>query len=137
MFGEGGVGIRNLNIDNLISLEEMFYGARGFNEDVTGWDISHVKNLRRLFEGTNFDRNIGDWNTSAVTNMEATFYNTPFNQDISDWDTSQVERMGVDVPQSDSGLIKTLAGGTRQKSAQCVRCSKTLPNLIKISAPSQ
>ena len=94
MFGEGGVGIRNLNIDNLISLEEMFYGARGFNEDVTGWDISHVENLRRLFEGTNFDRNIGDWNTSAVTNMEATFYNTPFNQDISDWDTSQVERMG-------------------------------------------
>ncbi|MEK9593826.1 MAG: BspA family leucine-rich repeat surface protein, partial [Luminiphilus sp.] len=93
MLGEGGAGIRNLNIANLTSLEEMFFQASNFNEDITGWDISHVESLRRLFEKTNFNRDVGKWDTSSVKNLSATFNTTPFNHDIGDWDTSQVETM--------------------------------------------
>ncbi len=93
MLGEGGDGILNLDIANLTSLEEMFFKASNFNEDITDWDVGHVKNLRRLFEKTSFNRDIGGWDTGSVANMSSMFNGTPFNHDIGSWDTSNVTTM--------------------------------------------
>ena len=93
MLGEGGDGILNLDIANLTSLEEMFFKASNFNEDITDWDVGHVKNLRRLFEKTSFNRDIGVWDTGSVANMSSMFNGTPFNHDIGSWDTSNVTTM--------------------------------------------
>ena len=93
MLGEGGDGILNLDIANLTSLEEMFFKASNFNEDITDWDVGHVKNLRRLFAKTSFNRDIGGWDTGSVANMSSMFNGTPFNHDIGSWDTSNVTTM--------------------------------------------
>ena len=93
MLGEGGDGILNLDIANLTSLEEMFFNASNFNEDITDWDVGHVKNLRRLFAKTSFNRDIGGWDTGSVANMSSMFNGTPFNHDIGSWDTSNVSTM--------------------------------------------
>ena len=93
MLGEGGDGILNLDIANLKSLEEMFFNASNFNEDITDWDVGHVKNLRRLFAKTSFNRDIGGWDTGSVANMSSMFNGTPFNHDIGSWDTSNVSTM--------------------------------------------
>jgi surface protein len=97
----------------------MFFEARGFNQDLTNWDVSSVNNMSYLFfrsnfngdistwdvssvtnmsgmfnESNNFNRSIGDWDVSSVTNMEVMFRgNTSFNQDIGNWDVSNVNNM--------------------------------------------
>ena len=30
-------------------LEQMFTGARNFNQDISDWDTSNIKNMRKMF----------------------------------------------------------------------------------------
>lgn len=85
---------------NVIDMRSMFFGAKKFNQDISGWDVSKVTNMSFIFYGaTNFNNggspNINNWVTSKVTNMQSMFNGCSFfNQPIDNWDTSKVTDMG-------------------------------------------
>jgi len=53
--------------------------------------------MRDLFKGkSSFDEDISGWDVSNVTDMKGMFYNAiEFNQDISSWDVSSVGNMYI------------------------------------------
>ena len=53
-------------------------------------DVSGVKDMSALFEGTDFNGDISKWDVSNVENMGHMFSDSKFNGDISKWDTSSV-----------------------------------------------
>jgi surface protein len=65
-----------------------------FNQNISGWDVSNVTTMRRMFQLNNdFDQNIENWNVSKVTNMYEMFSGATFNQNLNSWDVSNVTNM--------------------------------------------
>ena len=75
----------------------MFLFAEKFNQNISNWDVSNVKNMLGMFSGaTKFNQNISNWNVENVTNMGSMFLGaTSFNQDISNWNVENVTNMRV------------------------------------------
>ena len=72
----------------------MFIEALNFNVDLSGWDVSNVWDLGRMFESCPFNQDIGSWNLeSAISTQKMFMNNSAFNQDISNWDVSDVTNM--------------------------------------------
>lgn len=120
--------IPNLKDWNISSIKDMSY-AFAFaslynmdnitlnNNDLGGWDVSHVTNMRGMFkDNVNYNPNISQWNVSKVTDMSFMFDNTiEFDRDIGGWDISKVTTMqgmfdGPYVNLSCKNYSKTLAG---------------------------
>lgn len=80
-------------------MSSMFEGELNFNEDISSWDVSSVKDMKRMFAGDpqnlhTFNQDIGSWDVSKVSNMEGMFrYTVDFNIDIGSWDVKQVTNM--------------------------------------------
>ena len=57
--------------------------------DLSGWNISNVTNMRYMFgNASSFNQNIGNWNTSKVINFSNLFKNASnFNSNINNWVT--------------------------------------------------
>ncbi|AJK51324.1 hypothetical protein MCCG_0347 [Mycoplasma capricolum subsp. capripneumoniae 87001] len=72
----------------------MFYWCADFNQDISSWNTSNVKNMQSMFSWASlFNQNISNWDTSNVLNMKNMFYTAEkFNQDLSTWDVSNVKR---------------------------------------------
>jgi surface protein len=64
-----------------------------FNGDVSQWDVSNVKDMKRMFYGCEkFNCDLSKWNVSKVENMDWMFCDCEgFNCDISRWDVSNVD----------------------------------------------
>lgn len=115
-FGE----LNRLVTSRVMDMSELFYNRNGFNQDISNWDVSNVKNMSKMFYNTAFNRpieiwdvgnvenmelmfgkarrfntDISSWDVSNVSNMYGMFFETPFNQDLSNWDVSKVENMGA------------------------------------------
>ena len=81
------------DISSLTSLAYAFSSGKTwyfdqYNQDITGWDVSHITDMEGMFYGwdTNFNQDISGWDVSSVTNMSGMFEdNQHFNQDISGW----------------------------------------------------
>ena len=87
--------ISGWNVSNVKNMKDMFLFTKAFNQPIGDWDVSNVTNMKDMFNGaTKFNQPIGKWNVSNVTTMEAMFSNAQsFNQPIGDWDVSNVTDM--------------------------------------------
>ena len=57
-------------------MQDMFFDAHAFNQDISFWDTTNVTNLDGMFyEATSFDKDLSSWDTSSVTNMFCMFEN--------------------------------------------------------------
>jgi len=95
--------ISNWDVSNVRDMSNMFKSSR-FNQDIGKWDVSKVTNMNGMFSYSIFNQDISHWDVSNVTNMSNMFsYNSEFNQDISHWDISNVvSNQDFSLP---SGLI--------------------------------
>ena len=90
----------------------MFAGAIRFDGDLSGWDVSRVKNMSCMFATlpslddkvfddyfflvwpSVFNGDLSSWDVSSVTDMSGMFYDSnSFNSDLSSWDVSGVTDM--------------------------------------------
>ncbi len=76
-------------------MREVFYDStlKSFNGDISGWDVSNVRNMRNMFKESRFTGDISGWDVSNVRYMQGMFYKSQFTGDISGWDVSDVEQM--------------------------------------------
>ena len=52
----------------------MFYGCESFNQDISSWDVSNVKDMSYMFYGCKlFNQDISNWDVSNVSNKELIF----------------------------------------------------------------
>ncbi len=92
----GDVSMNNWRTDSITNMQEMFLGAKKFNQNIGNWNTSNVTNMSYMFEeATDFNMNIGNWNTAKVTDMRSMFFKASFfNQNIGNWNTANVTLMG-------------------------------------------
>ena len=95
--------IEDWDVSHITDMNEMFYEAETFNEDISLWDTSNVTSMKRMFQGANsFNQDIGGWDTSKVTDMKFMFEGArAFNQPLN-WKTSNVEYMSYMFAWADS-----------------------------------
>ena len=88
--------ITGWNVSSVKNMRDMFCGAESFNQPIGNWNVSNVTNMSGMFKyAKSFNQPIGDWNVSSVENMSFMFYNAKsFNQNISMWNTISVTEMG-------------------------------------------
>ena len=95
-------GARNLtikatdapNLSSVTDMSDMFKNARSFNQDISGWNVSNVRNMSAMFYGTSFNQDIAAWNVSKVTTMSNMFEGAvAFNQNVGSWNVSKVTDM--------------------------------------------
>ena len=81
----------SFKLDNTKS-QEIQNKLINFNEDLTMWDVSNVKNMESMFHGCeNFNHSLSNWNISNVTNMKSMFQECKkFNSDLSNWKIKNV-----------------------------------------------
>ena len=73
----------------------MLYQMINDSLDVTKVITSFVTDMSYMFPSSNFNQNISHWDISNVKNIKVMFYYNPsFNQDLSGWEVSNVIRMG-------------------------------------------
>jgi len=80
--------ISNWNVSNVKDMQGMFYKSK-FNKDISNWDVSNVKDMSWMFKKSQFNGNISKWNVSNVENMEWMFEESQFNGDIGSWSLKQ------------------------------------------------
>ena len=64
-----------------------------FNQDISGWDVSKVINMKKMFrfQQEAFNQNISNWDVSKVQNMSEMFnFALKMNQDLSSWNVENV-----------------------------------------------
>ena len=85
------------NVSHVRDMSGVFWGASSFDGDLSGWDVSSVTNMKRMLsDASSFNGDISEWNVSNVRDMAAMFFGASvFNADISGWDVSNVTDMAA------------------------------------------
>ena len=75
LFDKGETNLNCIDTSAITDMSGLFEDIeieRNFN--VSGWNVSNVNNMARLFRGCeNFDCDLSNWNVSNVTNMKSMF----------------------------------------------------------------
>ena len=59
----------------------MFLGCQSFNQDISNWDVSNVRNMRSMFYGCkDFNQDISDWDVSKVKDIRCIFDYCPIEE---------------------------------------------------------
>lgn len=80
------------DVSNVKDMSGMFAGSN-FNGDISGWNVSHVKDMSGMFAGSYFNGDLSGWNVTNVEDMSGMFAHSNFNGDLSGWDVSNVKDM--------------------------------------------
>merc|ERR1712176_567285 len=72
---------------NATTMNSMFRGNTVFNQDVTGWDVSKVKNMFSIFRDTvAFNQDLSTWNVSSIEDIRwLVCYNEQYQYDLCAW----------------------------------------------------
>ena len=78
--------------EELREIIEQRIKKEGKKANLNDIDVSKIKDMSNLFNGTDFNGDISNWDVSNVTDMSYMFYNcNNFNKDISQWDVSSIK----------------------------------------------
>jgi len=79
----------DLNFIDVSGVEDMdgvFAGVnRGFNGDISQWDVSCVETMSNMFHGSQFNGDVSQWNVSDVWELTDMFAYSQFTGDVSGW----------------------------------------------------
>ena len=81
------VDVTNLDMSEVVVASRMFKDAVGMDvtpSDLTGWDVSKVRDFHEMFRNTSFNQAIGGWTFS-------TDRTTPINDIVPSWTTQDPE----------------------------------------------
>eukprot|EP01048_Picozoa_sp_COSAG05_P016365 COSAG05_NODE_2097_length_3565_cov_3.201096_2_plen_959_part_00 len=83
------------NVTMVTNMEKMFCGASSFSSDISGWNVSVVTDMKEMFHGASqFDSSLCGWSVSRVENMDRMFRDAyAFHHDVSLWDVAGVATM--------------------------------------------
>ena len=87
--------ISGWDVSGVRDMSRMFYYANSFNGDLSGWDVSGVRDMSRMFYYANsFNGDLSGWDVSGVMDMDGMFGAAhAFEGDLSEWDVSGVMDM--------------------------------------------
>jgi len=87
--------ISGWDVSNVKDMNAMFYRSTytGKNGGISKWDVSNVIDMSSMFAKSNFDGDISNWNVHKVIYMSSMFDSSVFDGDLSNWDVSSVENM--------------------------------------------
>ena len=77
----------------IVSMTELFYCKKEFNDNIEDWNTSNVIDMNCMFNGAvSFNQSLNNWNINNVTYMHGMFYNaTSFNLDnCKNWDLTNI-----------------------------------------------
>ena len=87
-------GIEGWDVSNWNDMNGLFYGVQGVNVDLSGWDVSKVKDMALIMNLGDVNININNWDVSNATSMSGMFFGNTDNyiegMDLSGWDVSKV-----------------------------------------------
>ena len=78
-------GIEEWNVSNVIDMKEIFYGCQNFNQDISLWDVSKVKDMTNAFAFTNFNQDLSSWKLDSIekiVNADPFLGNSSMKQDF-------------------------------------------------------
>lgn len=85
--------LNHIDVKNVLVMRGLFNPKMSeivFNGDISGWDVSNVIDMSRMFQGSIFSGDISNWNTKNVVYMNSMFENSVFNNDISKWNVTKL-----------------------------------------------
>ena len=62
-------------------MNEMFTESE-FNQDISKWDVSNVKNMISMFRESKFNQDISNWKISEDCNISRMFYKCPIRKEF-------------------------------------------------------
>ena len=78
--------LNDIDVRRITDMSYLFYGLTSyFNGDISQWDVSNVKDMRCMFDGSDFNGDISQWDVSNVTDMTRMFDNSPLKGKEPSW----------------------------------------------------
>ena len=88
---EGGLhcSLNHIDVSRCHFMQRLFSRenpkTRGFNGDISQWDVGHVVCMDGMFEGGQFNGDISQWNVAGCQSMVGMFKDSAFDGDLSRW----------------------------------------------------
>ena len=87
---------RAWDVSKITAMDNMFSGAKYFNQDLSNWNVDKVTDMSYMFSGAkSFNQDLSNWNVDKVTDMSKMFRGAiSFNQVLcgDEWANSKASQ---------------------------------------------